>query len=215
MAPLALFTLATTTQPTNVLEAVDKFHGFYSTAWGQLLQFLAIAFGIVGILVPTLLILFQTKMAGRQARAQKEDFLRDSNAQLEKAKADMLSTFQKEQEALDEKIDREVADARGGLFHLQGSILCERDEFVDATRNFVRAALEYATANAAQDLRSVFTILAVGCFPKIAAADFAGTKVRDGLLAAISRARESDIWEEVAADAGLVEAALKEALERA
>ncbi len=135
--------LAQATQPVvTEVEILEKVSSFFYTAWGMLLAMVVLVAGVVGWVVP-----WWISRAQKLSFELKEKELLDRiETQREEAERQIAQLDQR----LTQKMDEELAEAKGDAFFAQGVVLQEMKGYrpvglqlaVLAAGNYVRAAEE-------------------------------------------------------------------------
>lgn len=168
----------------TVLQSVDQ---FYATSWNHLLICGSVAIGIVGVVIPLMLQIYQR----RAMRLEKSEIHAAIISQIEK---ELVEARQEDKKVLEEKIaaaiktleerlsrDRAeleegvrklestlrkgIAGVNGGALHVQTNAMLTDNNYAMAFRSAVDGLSWYVDADDHSNMRSLFKVLTKGCLP--------------------------------------------------
>lgn len=163
-------------------EVLNRLDNIYSTAFGWLILITISVVTLIGVVVPMVLAYLQ-----RRSFSDERDVIIDSlNKSLNASVAKLMSEFE---EAIDnrikelfcesekrintrikqieDKLNKEIASSMGRIYHIQGGISEEEENFIDAAESYTWAASFYIEANEGLNLNRTLSCLAENVLPKM------------------------------------------------
>lgn len=139
----------------DIIDIVDRVELFYENAWQKLITTGAIVIGVVGLVVPILIQLWQNKLLKFNESKLKDDIRKeiadikaesrkeidDINSKLTK---DLASELQHNFVTMEAKLETKSNYLRAMGYHLQGRIEDESNRYDTAAENFLNAIYLYS-----------------------------------------------------------------------
>lgn len=155
-------------------EILQMVHEFYSDAFGQLITITIAIMAFVGGVIPIAITMYQNK----QFKLSKEEVKKQIEKEINTAKRQLLVTVKasvkseinridKLSTALEEMIDKKFEEVEAGVFHIQGSYLLNKKDYVGALESFLDAAIGYREGQDEQNMQRVIESILESCFPMI------------------------------------------------
>lgn len=151
----------------ETLEILERVNTFYAEAWSQLLLFTIAAISIVGVIVPVLIHIIQSRSIKSEKQAMENLIEMRIGGIREEIFKRMQNEINTEIQAYRDQLEKGIAKAEGGLFHLQGNTFIERGEIVVSTYSMAYAATKYLDAEDECNLRRVLNVITDTCLPKL------------------------------------------------
>jgi len=164
----------------ETLVILEKVNAFYSNAWTQLIGFAIVIFGVVGFIVPIIVQLMQN----RAFKSGKDEIIKQLMVELEvKYKQQEEKIKEENKKALEEirtsfekielKLEKQIACADAGTFHLQGNdLLYNKKYYSEAAKSYIKAISNYLYGDDEDNCRCVLNLLSDDCLPKLKKKDF-------------------------------------------
>jgi hypothetical protein len=155
------------TATTELIDIVNKVDSFYNSAWNKLIIFGSISFGIIGLIVPYIIQIYQK----RTLKISEELLKTEIETKIGNVKSELLrdvdEKFEKHIKLLDKKLDEFKAEASARTFHLQGNVNISKKIYKSAYGDFVFAAKNYIVCKNYANLNVVLKILLDKCIPNL------------------------------------------------
>lgn len=176
----------------SVTTIINNLNSLYSGAMSQVITYTAIIIGVVGILIPTLSILFQW----RSLKAEKKSLEKDIQEGIDNAKASIRSDLikeMKEQVSIEESalisrmelkfeaLDKEIECATASIFFLQGKSQLDSNKHAEALKDYCVAARRFLIGKNDLNGQRALNIVIEDCFPKIYKAEYEEAGVEEAI----------------------------------
>lgn len=167
---------------TDTLEILEKVNSFYASSFSSLMNLVICVLGIIGVLLPVLITIFQSK----QIKIQKDDLISliDTHMKngIDTAKNELDVLYSKKIIELEEKFNKLLQNAKaehdlkvrnvknfsnGASCHIQGNLYLQQNFFLDAGLSFIGAAESYIAAMEELNLNRVLNLLIKNVIPFI------------------------------------------------
>jgi hypothetical protein len=155
----------------KVLESVNT---FYSQAFSQLMSITLAMLAFVGILLPILFAVYQHRLFKLErssvAADVKSALLKVISSRIEEFDAHTSAAELKLEEQLksfEAKMEERLANATGGVFHVQGLTYVGNQQYLPAFESFIQAAIEHMKAHRENNLVRVLKLMSDDCLPRL------------------------------------------------
>lgn len=196
-----MFIAETVTHP-ETLEIINAVRSFYEVAWNQLIWVLAVAGGIVVILIPTFTYLVQRRMfkveeenIRRGLQADVASIRTDVLASIDTKYAEALEQLKAEGTAIEQRMEKKVARAMGAVNFIQAINDLDRSRCGSAAESFVDSAEHYLIADDQVNLQRTLRLLTTKCLPELDQDDLEDWQLNarvDQLVEALKKENVSD-----------------------
>ncbi|EKN4691033.1 hypothetical protein ABF227_003550 [Yersinia ruckeri] len=171
---------------SDTLVILEKLDDFYSSSFSSLMVLIAGMMGIIGILVPIVISIYQSKKIDGQkenleifiknelvfAVSELKNELDESNGiKMDEYKKEIEDSLAEQTRAQENKIIRIGAKSLGSVFHVQGSIKLKDKNYFLATNSFIEAAINYITARDENNLCRVINMCHQRTIPNVTQQD--------------------------------------------
>ena len=162
----------------SVTTIINNINSLYSTAIEQLTSYTLAVVGLVGVLIPILVTIYQA----RSVRAEKEMLQAHINDEISKARIQMREEIASEltnsikaaemklTERLDAKLldyDKQISILDASTFHIQGNLRIESSSPFVAAEDYCHATLKYLSGGDEGNGQRTLNLLTKRCLPLV------------------------------------------------
>lgn len=141
------------------IELINKVDSFYQSAWSMLIITGSIFLGVVGIIVPYAIQMYQNK----NLKLSEEALKKTISDHMLKQEVKLTTSIDEKLKLLSDKIDEEInkssALATARTFHIQGNQSLKENSYIQAASDYHTAALNYSIANDSINLATVLDLV--------------------------------------------------------
>ncbi|WP_226704493.1 hypothetical protein [Microbulbifer elongatus] len=206
----------------NTLKILESVNQFYSQSFNQLVVITVALLAFAGVIMPILVSAYQKRIFKLEHNEIKESLRRELDLELDvqisKIKREYEvkeGEYERKFEELEGKLEKEVAVAVGGNFHIQGNMNLESGSYYAAFFSFTRASVEHIKAGREGNLRRALRRINEKCLPKLNKQLLeADESVTDSFSELVSMLEEFNVNGRYADDLKLLKYRYKQAQER-
>ncbi len=164
-------------QSTNVIDLIQKIDAFYNNAWNKLIIIGSVALGIVGLIVPLFIQLYQR----RTLKLSEKLLMQELGSQNIKTKNETIVELSKKIEEkfgeYENKIKIMSASANAKIYLTQGKLELEKNYYSPALSYFVACAYSCIECNDHQNLQVALKSILNECLPHLSVEEINDIKV--------------------------------------
>jgi len=156
--------------PIKILESVNT---FYSQSFSQLITITVAVLAFAGIILPVVISILQKRFFKLEHQAIESSVHKKLKIEYDLSIKAMHNEYKKKEMEFDikilkmkEEINKELAKAEGGIFHVQGNNELKSGYRTNAFLSFVDSAIKYMEAEDNKNLRVVLNICSGECLLK-------------------------------------------------
>ena len=197
-----MFTRKVMQESLKILETVNT---FYSQSFSQLINITIAVLAFAGIVLPILITLYQKRIFRLEHQAIEKSVFDKLKSEFDSKILELQNEYKAKEEELNSKmldmkneIGREIANAEGGIFHVQGNNELKSGQIVDALISFIESAIKNIEAEDNLNLRIVLGLCSNNCLSNLSEIHFQHDEFLEGkiskLIDKISKYNEKDTF---------------------
>lgn len=143
----------------DIIDIVDRVELFYENAWQKLIITGSIVIGVIGIIVPIAIQIYQNKVLKHNESRLRAEILKENEERNAKLTQILSEELQHNFSELEKKLDKKTKLLKGMGAHIQGNAALENKYFLGAASNFLDAFYLYSFDNDTRNMHIVFGII--------------------------------------------------------
>jgi hypothetical protein len=175
---------------SSQIDLVDKVDSFYNNAWGKLIIVGAVAFGIIGIIVPFVIQWYQK----RTLKVSEELLKKDIESKVSKMKSGILVELAPQIEQEFTKYEKKIKILNAKTFLIQGKLNLEKNYYHPALSNFIAASFSFIVSDDYHNLQHTLNLILKECLPYLSQEEITDLKISNdsNLDLLLKEIKESD-----------------------
>lgn len=160
------------------LKVLESVNSFYSQSFSQLISITVAVLAFAGIVLPVLITLYQKRIFSLEHNAIEKSIHDKLKKELDLIVVTIRDEYQQkevehkaEMAEMKSNIAMELADAEGGIYHVQGNAELSSGQYLIALNSFLNAGFRYVKAESNQNLRRILNQCIDFGFPNVTSED--------------------------------------------
>ncbi len=190
---------------TESIDLIQKVDSFYNSAWNKLVLVGAVAFAVVGVVVPVIFQWYQQ----RTIKLSEELLKKDISEQANRIKAEIIKSVSEEINTQlgknKEELKKLNASANAKTFLLQGKLNLEKRYHSLALGDTVSASFNFIESEDYQNLQIALNLILNDCLPNISKEEINDLKINptcdlDLLITELTKADDRGVFQTIIQD---------------
>ena len=155
----------------KILESVNQ---FYSQSFNQLVMITVAVLAFAGVVMPIIISLYQKRLFRLEHEeiktALKNELAKDLNKAIDTLRTEhekLSATYEDRIKELNERTKKKIAQAIGGISHVQANVNLDNKEYLWAFTSLVSAAKNHIKADEEANLRRTLRLIYEKCLPEL------------------------------------------------